>query len=473
MVWRILGRIGLAGTSLVLVAALWVVTHLRDLPDVNDADLRTIHKVAPDLDAAPDLYRAASLLHLEKDQEEHLQEWSKGKSWDEEGVTALLAENAAALEALTAADGKPGFTIPPDRTEIAQDERTEILLRRGREEHKSPEELMQELMDKDLVSQDTMAWLHLRDLRLLRALRLHRQGQTRAALAEILATARLGHVIEGAANGDLMHYPDGAGIKGKAFNRLTEVAASSKLPRETLLALSADVSTLGANERGLAAAWAGEYRGTLAFLERISVSSRAPDNGAKSLLLFLFEERSSRVLGTILPVEYLYQPHRTEALYVDSYRSLQRSGGQTYLVYSREADDMKRLKLETPFGMRKALQLLLEPNASGLAHWRMIAPGEGYLVRFKCRENVHAAATSTILALLAYEHEHGSLPDRLDELVPGELSQVPIDDFDGAPLRYSRERRRLWSVGTELRDEGGSDDGTTSSLEQPTFLIPG
>jgi hypothetical protein len=229
---------------------------------------------------------------------------------------------------------------------------------------------------------------------------------------------------------------------------------------------------LGANERGFAAAWAGQYRGTLGSLEGISVSSRAPDNGAKSLLKLLFEERSARVLGTVLPVEYLYQPHRTEALYVDSYRSLQRRGGQTYLVYSREANDMNRLELQIPIGMRKALQLLLGPNAYGLAHWRMFAPELGHSVRFKCGENVRAAATSTILALLTYEHEHGSLPDRLDELVPGELNQVPIDDFDGAPLRYSRERRRLWSVGTELRDEGGSDPGATS-YKQPTFLIPG
>jgi hypothetical protein len=467
MVWRLLGRIGLAGTALALVAALWVVTHLRDLPEVADADLRTIHKVAPDLDAAPDLYRAESLLHLEEDQEKHLWEWSKGKSWDEEGVTALLAENAAALEALTAADGKPGFTIPPDRTRIAQDERTEIFLRHVREEHKSPKELMQELMDKDLVSQDTTAWLNLNDLRLLKALRLHRQGQTRAALAEILATARLGHVIEGAANGDLIHYPTGSSIKLKAFNRLTLVAASSKLPRETLLALSADVSTLGANERGLASAWAGEYREMLSSLE-----GSASDEGAKSLLSLLFEERSARVLGTVLPVEYLYQPHRTEALYVDSYRSLQRSGGQSYLVHSREAEDMNRLELHQ-IPMRKALQLLLGPNAYGLAHWRIFASEEGDLVRFKCAENVRAAATSTILALLAYEREHGSLPDRLDELVPGELSQVPIDDFDGAPLRYSRERRRVWSVGTELRDEGGTDDSSTSHMKQPTFPIPG
>jgi hypothetical protein len=37
-----------------------------------------------------------------------------------------------------------------------------------------------------------------------------------------------------------------------------------------------------------------------------------------------------------------------------------------------------------------------------------------------------AAATSTIFALLAYEREHGALPERLEELVPGELQRLPV-----------------------------------------------
>jgi hypothetical protein len=101
------------------------------------------------------------------------------------------------------------------------------------------------------------------------------------------------------------------------------------------------------------------------------------------------------------------------------------------------------------------------------------AKGFDRFVARKCAENAQAAATSTILALLAYQHEHGALPERLEELVPRDLRQVPLDDFDGAALRYSRERRRLWSVGTDLRDEGGSDAEASTDMKQPTFLSPG
>jgi len=441
MIYKLLCAIGLTGISLGLLATVWVATHLRDLPEVNDADLRTIHKVAGDVDAAPDLYRAESLLHIEKGKEESLWDWAKGKRWDESGVTDLLSENAAALEALTAADGKPGLAIPPERVWRVPSVQSA----------------------NEPVIQDTTAWRNLTCLRVLRALRLQRQGRAQAALAELLATARLGYVIEGAANGSLMHYMSGAAIKARALSRLIEVAASSELSREAFLALAAGVATLDANERGFADAWAGEYRVQLGFLEEISASMRA-HAGPKSLLPFLIKRHFARALGTLLPVEYLYQPHRSAALWADFYRPLRRSAGQTYLAYTREATHENKLEL--------LLRLVAGPNAVGLAYWHIGIPSrEGFVAR-KCGENVRAAATSAILSLLAYEHEHGSLPDRLDELLPGELSQVPIDNFDGAPLRYSRERRRLWSVGTELRDDGGSDDGVTPDMKQPTFPIP-
>ena len=36
------------------------------------------------------------------------------------------------------------------------------------------------------------------------------------------------------------------------------------------------------------------------------------------------------------------------------------------------------------------------------------------------------------------------------------VEAVPLDPFDGQPLRYSKERRIIWSVGENLRDDGGS-----------------
>ena len=63
----------------------------------------------------------------------------------------------------------------------------------------------------------------------------------------------------------------------------------------------------------------------------------------------------------------------------------------------------------------------------------------------------------TAIALRLYRKERGRYPETLQELVPKYLPSVPIDPFDGKPLRYRREGAgfRLWSIGENMKDDGG------------------
>jgi len=63
----------------------------------------------------------------------------------------------------------------------------------------------------------------------------------------------------------------------------------------------------------------------------------------------------------------------------------------------------------------------------------------------------------TAIALRLYRKEHRRYPETLQELVPKYLPSVPTDPFDGKPLRYRREGAgfRLWSIGENMKDEGG------------------
>ncbi|MCX7418335.1 MAG: hypothetical protein NT013_02210 [Planctomycetia bacterium] len=45
-------------------------------------------------------------------------------------------------------------------------------------------------------------------------------------------------------------------------------------------------------------------------------------------------------------------------------------------------------------------------------------------------------ATLVAIALTVYHHRHGEWPERLEQLCPDLLPQVPLDRFDGQPLRY-------------------------------------
>jgi len=74
-------------------------------------------------------------------------------------------------------------------------------------------------------------------------------------------------------------------------------------------------------------------------------------------------------------------------------------------------------------------------------------------------------------ALALYEKKNNRLPATLDELVPDILPAVPLDPFSEKPLHYALlrieqaarlqqqgPRWKIWSVGENLKDDGGATD---------------
>lgn len=67
-------------------------------------------------------------------------------------------------------------------------------------------------------------------------------------------------------------------------------------------------------------------------------------------------------------------------------------------------------------------------------------------------------ATLAALAGFAYEKRHGCWPASLEVLVPQYLPSVPLDRFDGRPLRYRvvDDRPLIYSVGADFVDNDGT-----------------
>jgi hypothetical protein len=74
------------------------------------------------------------------------------------------------------------------------------------------------------------------------------------------------------------------------------------------------------------------------------------------------------------------------------------------------------------------------------------------------------------LALETYRARKGGYPDRLDDLVPDTLPRIPIDPFDGQPLRWKRNGQDLvlYSIGRNLKDDGGVE---TDELGKKADLV--
>jgi hypothetical protein len=80
--------------------------------------------------------------------------------------------------------------------------------------------------------------------------------------------------------------------------------------------------------------------------------------------------------------------------------------------------------------------------------------------------DVELNATSTVCALKSYELVHGSAPEDLSDLVPEFLPSIPIDSFDGKPLRYRHDGKEwaLWSVGHDVKEDSAHGTTTTTGI---------
>jgi len=75
----------------------------------------------------------------------------------------------------------------------------------------------------------------------------------------------------------------------------------------------------------------------------------------------------------------------------------------------------------------------------------------------------------TGLALERYRLAHsGQLPSGISELIPAYLNEVPIDPFDGHPLRYKKLAHSfvVYSIGPDGRDDGGTERKALSDAQR-------
>jgi hypothetical protein len=155
-------------------------------------------------------------------------------------------------------------------------------------------------------------------------------------------------------------------------------------------------------------------------------------------------------------------------------RSRERLAGLTRAAVAdvdRPYADTGRAGRAVPTENPSPVRLILSGNAVGNVLIDMLSPAWERVLINKCREQVRHRATLLLLALKAYHAEHGDLPDTLEELVPKYLAAVPLDDFDGQPLRYLKAERRIYSVGAQSIDSARSADNDTTQDPGLEFSI--
>ncbi|MCD4825006.1 MAG: hypothetical protein K8S55_10375 [Phycisphaerae bacterium] len=91
----------------------------------------------------------------------------------------------------------------------------------------------------------------------------------------------------------------------------------------------------------------------------------------------------------------------------------------------------------------------------------------GGLIELQESQIMHDELVGVALALAAHKAEKGAYPQKLAELSPAYLKTIPADRFSGKPLIYKTQDKGflLYSVGRNLKDNGGKDEASDIVIE--------
>jgi hypothetical protein len=76
----------------------------------------------------------------------------------------------------------------------------------------------------------------------------------------------------------------------------------------------------------------------------------------------------------------------------------------------------------------------------------------------RCQESYSLVGTQILLAIKTHKSETGKIINSLNDLVPEYFSEIPKDPFGGKDIKFSAEKKIIYSIGTDLIDSGGESD---------------
>ncbi|MBO0700976.1 MAG: hypothetical protein J2P46_21455 [Zavarzinella sp.] len=133
------------------------------------------------------------------------------------------------------------------------------------------------------------------------------------------------------------------------------------------------------------------------------------------------------------------------------------SGDQaTYLETITRAREVRHLPEHQ---QRAALKVIpVPPDEVGTALTRLLLPNLAKLHDPSLRTKAHLRCVAVGLAIEQFRQIRGRWPESLEELPRGLLPAVPLDPFDGKPLKYARRADgvTIYSIGLDEQDNGGN-----------------
>ncbi len=279
-----------------------------------------------------------------------------------------------------------------------------------------------------------------------RALHIFRNGDEKKAFDLLIDIARFGSMIE-KGEGILIHFVIGQDIKRSALQRFRELLSETDLDPEHLTTYIGQLRDFHEDGTAVVRSLKAQFKICAKLIDDL-YNNRVP----KSEAIHYAPPRKSRF------IPYSFRPNKTKLIVANAFRTcianIHRSHTD-YQTYEYPLPSERNLFGETIFMGDNWVGKLLCYDLSPTLH-------ETFAFRRKW-QTLSLNATQLLITLKCYKLDHGDLPETLDQLVPDYIDAIPIDDFDGKPLRYSKEKKIIYSIGSDMKDNGGP---TKSRIEK-------
>ena len=337
---------------------------------------------------------------------------AKDTNWDDVLAGTVLASNREALAGWDAAVKLPDFQIP-------------------------------EISSLNDMLPYLPGWKQMAQLAEVRENALLHNGQDKEAFDQILNHVRLGRRMQNS-RGVLIVYLVGTAVHNMGLNQLQHWAGKTHLTAEQLKGY---ILQLKPQPGEAATAFANAIR--VEHQMQINTLAAMRDGSMTNSVSGGYNPR----LWSVWP---LFSFSQTKALFAQGALKLVKAAPNPY-------GEANIAELES---RPRLASMALSGNWTGQILYYMMMPALANSLERKSRNDVQLQATRTILALRACQLTHGKLPADLNALVPEFLEALPVDDFDGKPLRYTPEKKIVYSVGKNLKDDGGDDRPSPADSSQ-------
>ncbi|MFA6287590.1 MAG: hypothetical protein WC661_09425 [Opitutaceae bacterium] len=388
--------LGILFVGLIVAVGLFIVTRDEPPPDINDLQPRP--RTLPDSENALASLRAIASEHARQTKEN----------------TAYTDAIARLLESYETWDTADATLVVNQDKEVWP--RFDAAIRLPSSETKLP-----------WVPDDFIAIGPLRELwrgAMIRARLTSFSGQPDVGFEQVLTTLPAATRISDS-GGVLIEYLTGVSLRSITISTLRTITVQTPPSDESL---RHSLALLAANRPSVPA-----------LIETFKAEYSYAGQAAKEFKKSMQQWRQLGEAPPPLKTEWFYKPNQTLRLFADKIR-------QIFPLIDRPLDALSPLDAPTP---SPALFANLPNPDNSLGRYFIAASSFAYegVLLARLRDQTSISLTQVWLAVILYEREHGDIPESLETLVPSYLPAMPRDYFDGAPIRYSRAYRAVWSVG--------------------------